>query len=153
MASFVYNTGAKELLDEIDFNTDVLKIMLVTSGYVANRDDDVVDAGGANDPVDHEIAVSGYTGGWGGSGRKTATLTHEVDKTNDRAEIDIADLTWTALGTGATIAAAILIKEGGANDTTSRLIAYFDITDTPTNGGDITLDFDAVEGAIRLSTV
>jgi len=153
MASFVYNTGAKELLDEIDFNTDVLKIMLVTSSYVANRDDDVVDAGGANDPVDHEIAVSGYTGGWGGSGRKTATLTHEVDKPNDRAEIDIADLTWTALGTGATIAAAILIKEGGANDTTSRLIAYFDITDTPTNGGDITLDFDAVEGAIRLATV
>jgi len=154
MASFVYNTAAKELLDEIYFNTDVLKIMLVTSSYVANRDDDVVDAGGANDAIDHELnGVSGYTRGWGGAGRKTAVLTHEVDKTNDRAEIDIADLTWTALGTGATIAAAILIKEGGANDTTSRLIAYFDITDTPTNGGDITLDFDAVEGAIRLSTV
>src|SRR3990172_9798843 len=128
MASFIYNTGAKELLDEIDFNTDVLKIMLVTASYGATRDDDVVDAGGANDPVDHEISVTGYTGGWGGSGRKTATLTHEVDKPNDRAEIDIADLTWTALGTGATLAAAILITEGGAHATTSRLIAYFDIT-------------------------
>jgi len=154
MASFVYNTAAKEIADAtIDLDTNTLKVMLVTASYVADRDNDVVDAGGANDAVDHEINVTGYTRGWGGSGRKTAVVTVGVDKTNDRGEVFIADLTWTALGAGATIAAAILIKEGVANDTTSRLIAYFDLADTATNGGDITLDFDAAEGAIRLSTV
>src|SRR3972149_4757249 len=154
MASFVYNTAAKEIADAtIDLDTNTLKVMLVTASYVADRDNDVVDAGGANDAVDHEINVTGYTRGWGGAGRRTAVVTVGVDKTNDRGEVFIADLTWTALGAGATIAAAILIKEGVANDTTSRLIAYFDLADTATNGGDITLDFDAAEGAIRLSTV
>ena len=141
MVSFVYNTGDQEIIDRtIDLIANTLKIMLVTSSYVANKDDDVVDAAGVNDPVDHEINVTGYTRGWGGAGRKTlASKLLTIDKTNDRTGFDCADITWTALGAGATIAAAILIKEGAANDTTSRLIAYLDITDTPTNGGDITL--------------
>lgn len=156
MPSFVYNTAAKEIADgTIDLDTDTLKVMLIGTGtaYTPDRDDDFVDEGGANDPIDAELnGVSGYTRGFGNAGRKTASVTVEVDKANDRAEVDIADLTWTALGTGDTIAAAILIKEG-TDDTDTKLIAYFDVTDTPTNGGDITLDFDAAEGAIRLSTV
>lgn len=153
MASFLYNTAAKEMIDgTIDIDTDTIKVMAVTSSYSADRDDDVVDAGGANDAVDHEISVSGYTGGWGGSGRKTlANPAVTADKTNDRAEFDADDFTWSALGAGATIAALIVIKEGGANDTTSRLIAYLDITDTATNGGDITIQFNA-EGIIQLAT-
>lgn len=142
MASFFYTTGLKECLDgTIDLDTNTIKLLLVTSSYTPNKDDLVVDAGGANDVVDHEINVTGYTRGWGGAGRKTATITISANLTNDRVDIAIGDLTWTALGTGATIAGAVLVKEGGANDTTSRLIAYFDVTDTPTNGGDITLDF------------
>lgn len=142
MASHFYTTGLKECLDgTIDLDTDTIKLMLVTASYTPNKDDLVVDAGGANDPVDHEISVSGYTPGWGGAGRKTVTVTISANLTNDRVDIAINDQTWTSLGSGATIAGAILIKEGGANDTTSRLIAYFDVTDTATNGGDITLDF------------
>lgn len=156
MASFVYNTAAKEIADgTIDLLNDTIKVMLVTSSYTANRDDDVVDAGGANDPVDHEIVATNYTGGWGGAGRKTlASKAITTDKTNDRGEFDATDVTWTSLGgaQNATIAAAILIKEGVANDTTSRLIAYHDLTDTPTNGGNITIVWDA-EGIIQFSTV
>ena len=154
MATFVYNLAAADIADgTIDLLTNTIKVMLVTSSYVANRDDDVVDAGGANDAVDHEISVSGYVAGWGNSGRKAlVNKTVTEDDANDRAEFDAADITWTALGAGATIAAAILIKEGGANDTTSRLIAYLDIADTPTNGGDFTLQMDA-QGIIQFSTV
>lgn len=155
MASFWYNTGLKEVVDNtIDIDNDTLKVMLVTSSYVADQDDDVVDAGGANDPVDHEINVTGYTPGWGGAGRKTATVTLQANDTDNRVDIALADLTWTALGAGATIDGAILIKEGGANDTTSRLIAYWDLTSTPTNGGDITLDFLALGsgGNLRIAT-
>lgn len=154
MASFLYTTGLKEIVDNtIDIDNDTLKLMLVGSAYVANKDDLVVDAAGANDPVDEEINVTGYTPGWGNSGRKTVTVTLQANTTDDRVDIALDDQTWTALGTGATIAAAILIKEGGANDTTSRLIAYFDVTDTPTNGGDITLDFNTLGagGNIRIA--
>lgn len=154
MASFVYNKAAQEIADgTVDLLNDTIKTMLVTSAYTPNRDDLVVDAGGANDALDAEISVSGYTGGWGGSGRKALTgKTLTTDNTNDRAEFDADNLTWSTLGTGATIAAMIVIKEGGANDTTSRLIAYLDVTDTPTNGGDVTFTFDA-EGIIQFSTV
>lgn len=141
MADLLYNTGKSELVNgAIAYLTDTLKIMLVTSSYTPNVDDDVVDAGGANDPVDHEINVTGYTRGYGGAGRKTVTSKSiNVNKTADRTELLGQIATWTALGIGATIAGAILIKEGGANDTTSRLIAYYDLTDTPTNGGDISV--------------
>lgn len=153
MASFFYNKAAQEVMTgAIDMDSNTLKIMLVTSTYSPNRDDDVVDAGGGSDAADAEISVTNYTPGWGGSGRKTVTLSATEQDASDRAVAIIGDLTWTALGSGATIAAAILIKEGGANDTTSRLIAYFDITDTPTNGGDFTLDFDGTNGNIRFTT-
>jgi len=155
MASFWYNLGLKECLDgTIDIDTTTLKVMLVKSGYVPNQDDLVVDAGGANDAVDHELTVGGYTPGWGGAGRKTPTITMQANNTDNRVDIAIADLTWTALSAGETIAGMILIKEGGANDTTSRLIAYFDVTDTPTNGGDVTFDFNTLGagGNLRIST-
>ena len=152
MASGMYNRAVKEILDRTLDLTSTLKILLVTSSYTFNPDDDFVDAGGANDVVDHELNVTGYTRGWGGAGRKTATLTFVEQDANNRAVIRIADLTWTALGSGQTIAAAILVKEGASDDTTSKLIAYFDVTDTPTNGGDITLDFDGTDGNIRFTT-
>jgi hypothetical protein len=165
MANFVYNTAAKELLDgTIDLTTDTIEIMLVTSSYVADRDNDVVDAGGANDPIDHEINATNYTGGHAGAGRHAAnggSPAWTVDKTNDRAEFDADDpSTWTALGNGTndTIAAAIVIKRGAADDTTARLIAYIDTTTgTPslpftTNGSDFTLNYNT-EGLIQGSTV
>jgi hypothetical protein len=155
MPSFIYNTAMKEMIDGIlDLDSDTLKIMLVNDDYTPNKDDDVVDAGGAADAVDAEIVATNYARGWGAAGRKVATISVAVDKVNDRAKATITDLTWAALGGAVNdvIAGAILVKEGGANDTTSRLIAFFDVADTPTNGGDIKLDFDEVLGNIWFST-
>jgi hypothetical protein len=157
MASGWYEQGLLDLLNNvIDLDGSTLKIMLIgtATSYTYNPDNLVVDAGGSNDPSDAELTgVSGYTRGWGGAGRKTATITNQINTTSNRVDIAIADLTWTALGAGDTIDAAILIKEGGANDTTSRLIAYFDLTNTATNGGDITLDFAtlAAGGNLQIS--
>jgi len=152
--SFVYNKAAEELNNgTIDLLNDTIKTMLVTSQYTAARTDLVVDAGGANDPVDAEINVTGYTRGWGGAGRKDLTGKGVVvDQAGNRAEFSAGNLTWTALGTGATIAAMLIIKEGVSNDTTSRLIAYLDVTNTPTNGGDISFTFNS-DGIIQFSTV
>jgi len=152
--SFVYNKAAEELNNgTIDLLNDTIKTMLVTSQYTAARTDLVVDAGGANDPVDAEINVTGYTRGWGGAGRKDLTGKGVVvDQAGNRAEFSAGNLTWTALGTGATIAAMLIIKEGVSNDTTSRLIAYLDVTNTPTNGGDVSFTFNS-DGIIQFSTV
>lgn len=139
MASGMYNKAIQEMAKAlIDLDTDTLKIMLVGSGYTFDPDHDTV-----NQASGSEISVSGYTGGFGGAGRKTVTITVNENDTNNRADVVIGDLTWTALATGATVAGAILIKEAGGADSGSRLIAYFDLTDTPTNGGDFTLDFSA----------
>ncbi len=151
MASLVYNRAKKEIMDgTIDLLTDTLKIMLVTSSYVANADHDFVDEAGANDPIDHELSGTGYTAGFGGSGRKTlSSKTATEDDANDRAEFDDgADITWTAIDAG-TAAAAILYKHNTA-DTDSVLIAYIDTGGFPvvTNGGDLTIQWNA-EGILQ----
>ena len=123
MASFFYNKALVDILTGvIDLDTDVLKMMLVNSTYTANRDDDVVDAGTGTDAESGEIVATNYTRGWGGAGRKTVTITVTEQDANDRAVVILADITWTALGgaTNDTAVAAVLIKEGVANDTTSR---------------------------------
>ena len=158
MASLVYNTAAKEMWDDtVDLLNDPIKVALLGTAtvYSPNVDDDVADTGGAADALDAEISATNYTGGWGGAGRKTlASKTITADKTNDRAEFDAADVTWTSLGgaANATIEAAILIKEGVANDTTTRLIAYIDLTNTTTDGSNFSIQWDA-EGILQLRTV
>jgi len=147
MASMWYTQGLKECLDgTIVLGTTTLKVLLVDTTYTPVQSDTVVSTGGAGDAESAEINVANYARGWGGAGRKSATVTLVAYNAAPvyRVDIAIADMIWSALGTGATIAGAVLVKEGLANDTTSRPIAYFDVTDTPTNGGDISLDFAAL---------
>ena len=146
MGTGLYTYGWMKVLDgTIDINTSVLKVMLHTTAttYTYDADHTAVSAGGANDLDDAEATVTNYVRGWGGSGRKTATVTLQANNTNNRIDIAIGDLTWSAIGGAAnqTINGATLISEGVANDTTSIPLANFDLVNTITNGGDITLDF------------
>lgn len=157
MANFVYNNVAGKIVDQsINLLTDILKVMLVTSAYVPDRDHDFVSSAAAA-----ELATTtNYVPGFGGAGRKLlAGRTVTVDDPNDRSELDCNDFLWTALGgaSNQTIAAFIVIKEI-TNDAASLLIAYVDTsTGTPslpftTNGSDFTGVIN-VEGLIQLSTV
>jgi len=156
MADFLYNTGSNDLWDTtqpVDLIVDTIRVMLCTSSYVANRDNDLVDAGGANDPIDEELTGTGYTAGHGNSGRKTlASKTITVDKPNDRTEFDAADVVWTSISAG-TASQALVHKEGSADDTTARLICHIDTGGFPivTNGGDLTITWNA-EGIFQLRT-
>lgn len=152
MATFVTNHAAKMIADgTLALLTDTIKAMLVDSTYVGNRDDDFVDDGSANDPQSHEVSGTGYTGGFGGAGRKTlASKTLTEDDANDRAAFDAADTVWTGLTVG-TIGGVVLIKEI-TNDAASLIIAFLDATDLVTNGGDVTAVW-AAAGLIDFSTV
>jgi hypothetical protein len=160
VGSGLYTYGWMKVLDgTIDIDTTVLKLMIHTTAttYTYDADHTAVDAGGADDLVDAEANVTNYARGWGGSGRKTATITLQANNTDNRVDIAIGDLTWSALGGAAnqTINGATLIKEGGSDDTTSIPLANFDLPNTITNGGDMTLDFATLGagGNIQVSIV
>jgi hypothetical protein len=161
MANVFYNTSKKEIFDgTFNIKTDAnIKMMLVSTAtvYTPDEDDDVVDAGGANDAADAESVVTGYVGGHGGAGRKTLSgrdIVVNKTPTPGRAEFDFDDIVYGALGNGAnqTIEASILIREGAVNDTTSRLIGYYDFANFPTNGAAFTLQVDPT-GAIHLTSM
>ena len=157
---FIYNTAAREMWrgaggTALDLGAATkLKIGLASSSYVANRDDDVADAAGANDFIDHEVSGTGYTAGYGGSGRKTlASKTYTLNKASDRTEFDAADVVWSSIDAGSADQAVAFVEDhlgAAGNDTETRLVAQ-DATNFPVtfNGGDFTLQ---IADLIRLST-
>lgn len=137
MANGVYNKGKAEIAKALtDLDGSTLKVLLVNSTYTFDADTDFVDNGGAADPIDKEISVSGYA---------RQTLTTKVvtqDNTNDFAYLDADDTVFTALVAGQTIGGAVLFRDSGS-DATSPLLAFYDLTDTPTNGGNVTIQWAA----------
>jgi len=66
------------------------------------------------------------------------SVTSTEDDANDRDNIDSADVAFGALGAGGTIVGAWIYKFV-TNDTDSPIIAIYDLTSTPTNGGTVTV--------------
>jgi hypothetical protein len=78
----------------------------------------------------------------GASGYARVALTSEAateDDSNDRSNIDADNVSFGALGTGGTIVGAFIFKQV-TNDTDSPVIAIYDLTSTPTNGGTVTVN-------------
>lgn len=138
-----------------------VKLMLLKAAYTPDGvNHDLVDGGGANDPLDHEADCTGYTGGYGGAGRTTVSgaglnPAWTRDDPNSRIEYDFDDTTWSALGNGAnnTLGYVATIVEDfvgtAGNDTESLVIGVDDPADVTTNGGDITYSPNA-EGVLQL---
>lgn len=155
MANRMYNEALTQLLNQsLDLVNDTIRVMLVDNTYTFDPDDDFVDEGGGSDPQDAEISGTGYVAGHGNSGRQAvATISIVKDDANDRAEVQVSsNNTWSSLDAG-TVAAAIIIREGGSDDTDALLIAYIDTSnpDFPvvTVGADFTIQWNA-EGLIQL---
>jgi hypothetical protein len=133
MANIVMNEAKLSLVNgNIVFASDTIKAMLVSSVYTPNADDQFIDTGGASDAVDARIA--------GTTDQTIGSKTLAKDTTNDFAYLDGADVTFTAVTSGATIVGVVVYKDTGT-PTTSKILAYYDVTDTPTNGGDITIQW------------
>lgn len=140
MASRAYNAGMLALVNRtVDYLNDTIEIVIVKSSYVMDPDH----TGGT--PAASEITgVAGYTGGFGGAGRKVlASKTLTADNALDRVVWDAADpSTWT-LGTGDTPGGLVIQKKGSASDATAIPLWFLDIVDFPTNGGTLAITFDA----------
>ncbi len=150
MASFLYGKTAEKIVKQtFDYLVNVVTCGLSTSVHVPIKDNEFLDETGADDFVDGELSGTGYTGGFGGSGRKVlGSKTVVWDSGNSRVELDAADITWSAIDAG-TIEHATLIKEI-TNDLASLCLVEVDLATQVTNGGDITIQWDA-EGIVQLT--
>jgi hypothetical protein len=125
MSNFNTNRGALDLLSNvIVWATDSIKIRLVPSSVTPDKDNTV---------------MTGLTAI--GTDQVLGSKTRTEDTANDRIVYDAADPTWTAVSPGNTIGWAIVYKFG-TNDADSVPICVIDLSDIPTNGSDVTVQFD-----------
>lgn len=126
MANFVTNRGARDLQNNtIVWASDTIKARLVATSATLNKDD---------------TTMTPYTAI--GTDQTLASKTFTEDTANDRIVYDAADPTWTAVAGGSTVGWVVVFKFV-TNDAGSTPIFVLDVTDTPTNGGNITCQFDA----------
>lgn len=129
MTNTLYDKGRESFLSQnpaIDWDTDNVKAALVRSYTFSAA---------------HQY-LSDITGGGGGT--IVATSANLASKTVTSGVADAADITWTAVATGAACAHIVIYKDTGTSST-SPLIGCIDTATglpvTP-NGGDITLGWD-----------
>jgi hypothetical protein len=137
VANLVYNKGKFIAAGfPLAATSEVVSIMLVTTDYTANQDHNTVDDGTTADPKSYEIGVGGY------ARQNLANKVRFEDDTNDFAGLDADNVTFASLVAGATIGAAVAFRyssSGTTSDTGQELLSYYEVTATPTNGGDITI--------------
>lgn len=142
MASKMYGQFlAKALNKEVDWDSDTIKVALLSSAYTPNQDThDYYD-----DVVANEVTGTGYTAGGATLGSKTLTY----DAANNVVVLDAADVTWAS----STITAryAVIYDDSGATNAAKALIGYVDFgSDQSSTNGNFTVTWDAT-GIIRVS--
>jgi hypothetical protein len=102
-----------------------------------------------------EVSTAGYTGGFGGSGRKSVSGTVTEDDTNNKTKFDAADHTWTTIGpasSGPIITHAVVVSEQ-TNDAGSPMVSIHDLSPhTQLNGGNFSVLWHA-NGIIEFANV
>jgi len=145
MSSFVY-TRAKTLLGrgDLDLEAHDIRLLLVMTNTTANTEED-------------KTTISGFTtlDEMDGTGYARQALAGEAvneDTTNNRAEFDATDATFTAVGAGTRQVKAAILYRFITNDTDNIPIAYIDSGGFPftANGGNIVVQFN-VEGIVQLT--
>ena len=133
--AFMYGNFLKAALNkEVDWDTDTIKVALLSNVYTPNQDThDYWDDVSAN-----EVTGTGYTAGGMTLASKTITYT---GATNVIA-LDAADVTWSA----STITAryAVVYDDTPATAATKPLLGYVDFgSDQSSSAGNFTLTWDA----------
>jgi hypothetical protein len=142
MPSKLYGQFLSQALNkEIDFDTDTIKVALLTNAYTPDQDahnyyDDVV----AN-----EVSGTGYTAG----GNTLANKTNTYNSATNVIVLDADDVTWSS----STITAryAVIYDATPATNATRPLIGYVDFgSDQSSSNGNFTITWDAT-GIVRIT--
>ncbi len=142
MASKMYGSFlAKALNKEVDWDSDTIKVALVSSAYTPNQDThDYFD-----DVVANEVTGTGYTAGGVALTSKTTTY----DAANNVVVLDAADAVWP----NSTITAryAVVYDDSGATNAQKALVGYIDFgSDQSSTNGNFTVTWDAT-GIVRIT--
>ena len=135
MASKMYGQFlAKALNKEVDYDSDTIKVALVSSAYTPNQDThDYWDDVAAN-----EVTGTGYTAG----GLTLTSKTVTYDSANNVVVLDAADAVWS----NSTITAryAVIYDDSGATNAQKVLIGYLDFgSEQSSTNGAFTVTWDA----------
>lgn len=147
MASGIYGIFARSILDNttngrIDFDTDTIKIALLTSSYTPNfATHDFFD-----DVSAAEVSGTGYTAG--GATLASAAVTLDTSGT-PFALFDAADASWTT----STITAryAVIYKSTGTASTSPLALLYDFGSNQSTSGTTFLIQFSA-SGILKVAT-
>lgn len=120
-----YNHGLGQALDWVNDN---FSVALMDGTYTPDIDADE----NWDDISANEISATNYTAGGQALSGKAIT----IDDTNDQAEYDCDNPSWSSLGP-ATIGYAVIYRDTGT-PSTSWLLCYIEIA-TNSNGGDYTI--------------
>lgn len=144
MADGVFNISKGSFIEKVRDSGTVLLLLLLQA---AEADAALVD----HDELNALLAAAGNTEATATNyARKTGiTGTITVDDTNDRADLDIPDQTFTALGgaTNNSLVKVVVAYEESAADTGRVPMSHHDISVT-TDGTDLTLQI-AAAGILR----
>jgi hypothetical protein len=130
---------ARELLlsGSLNLTSDELHFILLNASFTLDKDfEDVADVN------TYELSGTGYTGGFGGSGRKTVASKTFAHSAGHVAYMDCTTPVWTAINAG-TIHAIGVFKLGTADNDSLFIGAYTLGADVTTNGGDWTYEIAA----------
>jgi hypothetical protein len=138
MATFTgkfYGLFFKSLLNkEIDFDTDNIKIILLTDSYTFDQD-----AHQYKSSLTGEVTGTGYTAG----GQTLTSVSVTYDTATNTIKLDAADPSWPSSTITGVKKAAIYDSTPGT-DATRPLIAYLESDTTlSTNSGTLSITFDA----------
>lgn len=163
MASDIYNGTKTAFMDGGSGNSVYasaempLNLTGDTIGVLLGSDDtsytfDATDGDYVGDIFDGGTTATEFTGSYTPQTITTPTITE--DNTNNRAEFDGDDVTFSGLDND-TIQFALVAKQVGGDWTTygdDPLVAFIDSADFPltANGGDVTISWDA-EGIVQIS--
>lgn len=142
MASKLYgNFVVKSFNKEIDWDSDTIKVALLTNAYTPNQDaHDYFD-----DVVANQVTGTGYTSG----GITLANKTNTYNSSTNVIVLDADDVTWAS----STITAryAVIYNATPATDATRPLIGYVDFgSDQSSSNGNFTITWDST-GIVRVT--
>ena len=142
MPSKLYGQFLSQALNkEIDWDTDTIKVALLTNAYTPNQDTHNY----FDDVVANEVTGTGYTAG----GATLANKSNSYNSSTNVITLDADDVTWSS--STLTARYAVIYDASPATNATRPLVGYVDFgSDQSSSNGNFTITWDAT-GIVRIT--